>query len=344
MLLRRCNSARLLLAMALLVLGGAAYAQDNFPSKPLTMVVTFAPGGNADIISRAAAKRLGDELGVPVNVVNMPGDRHIRGVMNVLKKPADGYTLLRWSAAPMVIVPLVCTVPYNPLENVLPLTVEVTASTALYVSGDSPIKSFEEFVEAAKKRKLKIGVNNVGAPPHLAAVQLSEQFDLEFSMVSLKTVPASMNALVSGNVDVAVGQLISGKSFGDKVRPLVILDSKRETYFERDLPGVRTVSEAFPGKNVGTWINGGIAVKKGTPDHIVKRLTEATDKALNNQEYADIVNKTITFRWIGGAEQAIAKVKEGIDLYTPFLDKLGLLNKLDNFPNVRRKNFCRKLN
>ncbi|NKC11661.1 MAG: hypothetical protein GKR94_05485 [Gammaproteobacteria bacterium] len=172
-----------------------------------------------------------------------------------------------------------------------------------------------------------MGVNNLGASPNLSAVQLAQQFGLEFKTLTLKTVPKTMAGLLGGQVDVAVGQVASYKKYGDKVRPLIILDNAREPYFELDLPGVRTVGEAFAGKAVGTWVNGGFAVKAGTPEHIVKRLVEASEAALDNDAHKAKIPPLITYRWIGGVDAVRAMIQEGIDLYSPILDSLGLLQK-----------------
>ena len=112
-------------------------------------------------------------------------------------------------------------------------------------------------------------MNNLGAPPNLSAVQLASEFGLEFKTLALKTVPATMAGLLGGQVDVAVGQVASIHAYGDEVRPLIILDNDRQAYFEKDLPGVRTVGEAFPGKNANVWVHGGLAVRADTPQDIV---------------------------------------------------------------------------
>ena len=318
---------RLLPVVTALAVGGMAQAQDGYPSQPITLVVSFAAGGNADIVARLNARGLSDQLGVPVKVVNVPGGAHIPAAMKVLESPADGYTLFQWSPPSMVVVPLTRKVPYDPVKDFTPLFADQTASNALYVRADSKIETFEQFIEVARAERLTIGVNNLGAPPNLSAVQLAQEFGLEFTTLTLKTVPATMTGLIGGHVDVAVGQVASGRQYGDQVRPLIILDNQREAYFEKDLPGVRTVGEAFPGKNAATWVNGGLAVKAGTPDHIVQRLVEASDAAINNEEYVKAVPPTITYRWIGGVDAVSAKIQEGIDLYSPLLDSLGLLAK-----------------
>lgn len=309
---------------AVALTAGAALAA--YPDKPITIVVSFAAGGNADIMARLNAKALSKELGVPVNVVNKPGGAHIPATMSVLEKPADGYTLFNWSPPSFMIVPLTRKVPYKPLEDFIPLMAGISASNALYVRADSPYKTFEEFIEGAKAKKLTIGVNNLGAPPNLSAVQLASEFGLEFKTLALKTVPATMAGLLGGQVDVAVGQVASIHKYGDKVRPLIILDNNRKAFFEKDLPGVRTVGEAFPGKEAAVWVHGGMAVKAGTPQEIVDKLLAAM-KVLNTDEFRAQIPRSVSYHWIHGTEAVRKNIQFGIDLYSPILDSLGLLKK-----------------
>ena len=186
---------------------GVALAE--WPEKPITYVVSFGAGGNADIVARMNAEVLSKELGVPVNVVNKPGGAHIPATMSVAEAPADGYTLFNWSPPSFMIVPLTRETPYAPLEDFIPIFAGISASNALYIRGDSPYNTFEEFLDGARENKLTIGVNNLGAPPNLSAVQLANEFGLEFKTLALKTVPATMAGLIGGQVDVAVGQVAS---------------------------------------------------------------------------------------------------------------------------------------
>ena len=304
---------------------GAAMAE--WPDKPITYVVSFGAGGNADIVARMNADVLSRELGVPVNVVNKPGGAHIPATMSVVEAPADGYTLFNWSPPSFMIVPLTRETPYAPLEDFIPLFAGISASNALYVRGDSPYTTFEEFLEGARENKLTIGVNNLGAPPNLSAVQLANEFGLEFKTLALKTVPATMAGLIGGQVDVAVGQVASIHAYQDgEVRPLIILDNARQPYMEKDLPGVRTVGEAFPGKEAGVWVHGGLAVKAGTPQEIVDKLLEAS-KPMGEEEFISQVPKSVGYNWVHGVDETTALIQAGIDLYSPILDGLGLLQK-----------------
>lgn len=299
----------------------------EWPEKPITYVVSFKAGGNADIVARMNADILSEQLGVPVNVVNKPGGAHIPATMSVKEAPADGYTVFNWSPPSFMIVPLTRKTPYEPLKDFVPLYAGISASNALYVRGDSPYKTFEEFLEGAKAKKLTIGVNNLGAPPNLSAVQLASEFGLEFKTLALKTVPATMAGLIGGQVDVAVGQVASIHAYKDgEVRPLIILDNKRQGYMEKDLPGVRTVGEAAPGKQAGVWVHGGLAVKAGTPQEVIDRLLEAS-KPMGEEAFISRIPKSVGYNWVHGVDETTALIQSGIDLYSPILDGLGLLKK-----------------
>lgn len=303
---------------------GAAYAE--YPDKPITVVVSFAAGGNADIVQRLQAEAISAELGVPVNVINKPGGAHIPATMSVLEAPSDGYTIFNWSPPSFMVVPLTREVPYSPLDDFTPLFASISASNALYVRADSPYETFEDFLDGAKAKKLTMGVNNLGAPPNLSAVQLANEFGLEFKTIALKTVPATMAGLIGGQVDVAVGQVASIYAYKDEVRPLIILDNNRRAFFEKDLPGVRTVGEAFEGKEAGVWVHGGLAVKKDTPREVVDKLLAAS-KVLGTAEFQAKLPKSVGYHWVHGPEGVTALIQEGIDLYSPILDGLGLLHK-----------------
>ena len=316
-----------LIAVAVAILSASInLAVADWPEKPITYVVSFGAGGNADIVARLNAEVLSEALGVPVNVVNKPGGAHIPATMSVLEAPADGYTVFNWSPPSFMVVPLTRATPYKPLEDFIPLYAGISASNALYVAADSPYQTFEEFLAGARANKLSMGVNNLGAPPNLSAVQLASEFDLEFKTIALKTVPATLAGLIGGQVDVAVGQVASIHAYGDQIRPLIILDNARKDYYAKDLPGVRTVGEAFPGKEAGTWVHGGLAVKAGTPPEIVEKLLEAS-KAMGSAEFIARVPKAVSYDWTHGVEETTALIQSGIDLYSPLLDGLGLLHK-----------------
>ena len=305
---------------------GAAPVLAEFPEEPITLVVSFAAGGNADIVARLSAEAVGQELGVPITVVNRPGGAHIPAAMSVVEADADGYTIFNWSPPSFMLVPLTRGTPYDPLEDFVPLFAGISASNALYVRADSPYETFEQFIEAARTENFTMGVNNLGAPPNLSAVQLASEFDLEFRTIVLDTVPATMTGLIGGQVDAAVGQVQSISQFGDEVRALAILDNARTPSMEDFLPGVPTVGEAFPGMEAGVWVHGGWAVPAGTPQEVVDTLLEATE-VLGSPEFIESLPPGVGYTWVHGTEEVQGLIQSGRDLYTPILESLGLLSQ-----------------
>ena len=157
-------------------------------------------------------------------------------------------------------------------------------------------------------------------------MQLASEFGLEFKTIALKTVPATLAGLIGGQVDVAVGQVASIHAYDGEIRPLIILDNDRKFYFEKDLPGVRTVGEAFPGKQANVWVHGGLAVKAGTPQEVIDRLLEASEY-LGTEEFIARIPKSVSYHWVHGPDQVRELIQFGKDLYSPILDGLGLLHK-----------------
>ena len=157
-------------------------------------------------------------------------------------------------------------------------------------------------------------------------MQLAGEFGLEFKTIALKTVPATMAGLIGGQVDVAVGQVASIYAYEGEVRPLIILDNNRRAFFEKDLPGVRTVGEAVPGKEAGVWVHGGLAVKAGTPPEVIDKLLAAAE-VLGTDEFQAKLPKSVGYHWVHGPEGVKSLIQEGVDLYSPILDGLGLLHK-----------------
>ena len=226
--LNQCKWSWIIILMMVFVFASSTTAADKYPSKPLTIYVTFGPGGLSDITARLEAERLEKELGQPINVICKPGGGTIPGVMTFLKAPADGHTLLRMAAPSAVTNPLIRNTPFKPLEDFTPLFLYVTNSNVLYVKADSPYKDVKDFVEAAKKKTMLIGINQIGAPPHLSAAQFAGEMELEFKMITYKQIPASIVGMLGGHVDAAIGQLLQNRQYEGKIKPLVIMDKRLE--------------------------------------------------------------------------------------------------------------------
>ena len=311
------------LAAALIVALGLAQpagAQTGFPNRPITVVVPFPAGGNLDVFTRIQAERLKKELGVPVNVIDIPGGGTIPAVMKVLGDKANGYTLLRWAAPTFVTNPLLRHVPYDPIKDFIPLCQDSTNSNVIYVGKDSRYKSLKDLVAAAKQKQLIVAVNTIGAPTHLSVMQFASLFDIKLKVLTVGTNPKAVAAAIGGQADFGIGQLGEMSQFADRARALAILD-KRQDYFDKFLPGVPTVAEVFPGKEAGSWINAGYAVKAGTPKEVVDRLEAALEAALHNEAAEKAIAKFTVPQWVGGVEATRAVIKGGLNLYGPVVDR-----------------------
>lgn len=310
-------------AVALTLVTGATFAvAEDFPSGPINVIVPFPAGSNLDVLTRIANEHMSRELGVPLVTINVPGGGNVPGVMRFLGEEADGHTLLRWVAPTLVTNPLLREVPYDAQEDIIPIFHDATNSNVLYVAGDSDIESFDDFLEAARSEDLLIGVNAIGAPPHMSAAQLNMLFDINLQALANGSIPNSMAALIGDQVPVAVGQLKQQAAFGDEIRAIAILD-RRLPHFEQFLPGVPTVEEVT-GEPSDSWINGGYGIEAGTPQEIIDVITAAAEVALNSEAYRTEVAPYTIPTWVCCVEETTALVQEGIDLYGPIIEELGL--------------------
>ena len=298
---------------------------DDYPSKPINVIIPFPAGSNLDIITRIPNEALSKELGVPVNSINVPGGGTVPAVMKFLDEDADGYTLLRWVAPTLVTNPIMRDIPYDPRESIVPIFHDATNSNVLYVKGDSEYESFEQFMEAAQSEDLLVGINAIGAPPHMSVAQLNMLFDVNLQVLAQKSIPNSMAGLIGGQTAAAIGQLKQQAAYGDEIRALAILD-RRLPHFEQYLPGIKTAEE-ITGKPSDSWINGGYAVKVGTPPEVVEKLIAAAEKIMNNDAYRASVEKYTIPTWVGGVDETSALVAEGWALYEPIITELGLAKK-----------------
>jgi tripartite-type tricarboxylate transporter receptor subunit TctC len=301
-----------------------AAGADDWPKRPLTVITAFDAGGNDDLLTRLDAKYLEPILGVPIKVVNTPGGGGIPAVMSFLKAPADGYTFLRFSAQISVIGPLVRKAPYDTLRDLMPLWLNSSNKTTLYVSPDSPYKTFDDFIAAAKKKEMIVGINTIGSPQHLAAANLELQFGVKFKILAQKTMPASITGLMGGQSDAVVAQTTHYRLFHDDLRPLAVL-SPRLPFFETDLPGVPTLPELHPDKPADDWIRAGWALKAGTDPAIATKVIEAARKAMANPDYQKEVSNFVTFYPTFGVAETRADLKRAIDYHRSLLKSLGML-------------------
>jgi tripartite-type tricarboxylate transporter receptor subunit TctC len=259
-------------ALAQVPSAGSAHA---YPSRPVRVVVPFAPGGPNDIIVRLVAQRLAESLGQPFLVENRAGAGGNIGTDYVAKSAPDGYTLLSVGPGSLIINPLMGKVPYDTQRDFAPVTLMARAPNALVAHPSLPASSVRELIALARARpgEINYGSGGNGSTPHLSAALFAAMAGVALTHVPYKgTAPATAD-LIGGQVQIAflgipavLPHLKSGK-----LRVLAVTGLSRSP----ELPDVPTVDESgVPGYEVSPWY--GLLAPSGTPRGIVARLATET--------------------------------------------------------------------
>jgi tripartite-type tricarboxylate transporter receptor subunit TctC len=261
-------------------LGAPAWAQ-GFPSKPVTIVVPFAPGGNTDIVARTVAVALGKVLGQSVIVDNRAGAGGSIGAMQVARAAPDGYTLLLCGAGVIVTVPEMVKTSYG-RSNFAPLGLVNKSSMVLLTRKNDPrFKSFKDLAAYARSGdgKLVAAHSGPGTPNHLALLQLETLLNAKFTAVSYKGSGPALIDLIGGQVDVHFDQVTSSLQHikAGTLVPQAILGPSQDP----SLPGVQTVAELGFGQIDGTTYVG-ILAPAGTPKEVQEKLSAALAQAVKD--------------------------------------------------------------
>lgn len=273
------NRRRLLQAAALLSGLPALARAADFPSRPVTLVVPFGAGGVADITARTVGQAMAPLLGQPVVVDNRPGAGGIVATQAVLGAPADGHTLLLMSNATAVSVHLVKKLPFDVRTQLLPVTTLGYFELGIAVAANSPHRSLKDLVAFARAHpgKLTIGTIAVGSTQHLSAELFKSRAGIDAVVVPYKGSPAVINALRSGEIDVAFEILspLLPQLQAQVIRALAVTGPQRFA----GLPEVPTALEqGIANYTVDSW--NALAAPVGTPAAAIERLRAAAAQAL----------------------------------------------------------------
>lgn len=248
---------------------GVATAQTtDWPTRAVTVIVPFAPGGNTDIMARLASQKLAEELKQPFVVENRVGAGGAIAASYVAQAAPDGYTLFFAASPQIAIVPYLQKVNYDPVKDFTPVSVFGTSPFILAISTGIPAKTIPEFVAYAKGRKLNYGSGGVGTVGHLSGALFVARAGLDAVHVPFRGGAPAMTALLGGQVDMYFGNaadIIPHVESG-KARIIGVATDRRMS----QLPDVPTVSETYPNFSLSAW-NGFLAPSK-TPRPIVDKL------------------------------------------------------------------------
>src|SRR6185295_7896271 len=271
-----------LLALVFLI-AGSAQAQ-NYPSRPVRLVVPLSPGGFADVPTRMLLPRLSQALGRQVFVENKPGAGGTIGADSVAKSVPDGHTLLVAATPHVISAHLYRTLPYDSLKDFAPVALFGSGPYALVVNPQRlPVASVRELIAAAKASpgKIDYASSGNGSAQHLVSALFNTMAGIQLNHVPYKGSGPAMQDLLGGQVPVSfagIPNVISSVKAG-KLRALAVTTANRWS----ELPDVPTVAEAgVPGYEATLWL--GLAAPAGTPADIVNRLYTETAKVLQDSE------------------------------------------------------------
>ncbi|HXM83374.1 MAG TPA: tripartite tricarboxylate transporter substrate binding protein [Burkholderiales bacterium] len=274
-----------LLALLLGLLAVTAQAQD-FPSKPIKMIVPYAPGGLPDTMTRIIGPKLSESLGQQIIVENRPGAGGISGTEIVAKSSADGYTLLIADVGQLAINPhLFKQLPYDPLKDLAPVSLIGSTALFLVLHPSVPANSFQELVAYARSKPgtLNYGSSGLGSIHHLTTEALKAAFGLDIVHVPFKGMGQAVPALLGGQVSMLFSALpaIEAHVKAGKVKLLAISVPQRSP----QAPEVPTIAElGVPGFNFAPEI--GLLAPAGTPTAVVLRLSAEVAKAVKTPDVA----------------------------------------------------------
>ena len=270
---------RFLLALCAFALSVAASAQ-SFPSKPVTMIVPFPPGGSVDAVARQVAAGLGKYLGQSVVVENKVGAGGTIGSGIAAHAAPDGYTILLGTTSALAVSPaLYKTVPYDALKSFAPI-IEVTRGPfVLSVKNALPVNNVRELVDLAKKNpgKLNSGSAGQGSVHHLALEMFKQAAGIDIVHVPYKGGAPAWTAVIAGDIDMLFDSMPGPYMFRGQAKPLAVAGPQRLP----GLPNVPTFAEqGFPGvETVFFWA---LLAPAGTPPDVVAKLNAAAGQALRD--------------------------------------------------------------
>src|SRR6266446_4316501 len=314
------------LSLLILALAACASAQaQNYPSRPVRMVVGFPPGGGTDVVARIISPRLSENLGQPVVIENRPGATGTVAAAMVAKSPADGYTIMMGHVSVNAIAPsLFPNLQYDVAKDFAPITLAASVPHFVAVHPSVPVNSVSELIAYAKARPGKLSFPSAGngSTPHLAGEIFKSMAGVNLVHVPYKGTGQSMQDLLAGQHQVAFDTVPASAGYvrSGRMRVLGVSSAKRVPEY----PDVPTVAEAgVPGCEVTTWY--GVFAPGGTPAAIVNRLHADITNAMQAPDTrtrlaGDGADGTIT----RSPEEFAAMVRADVARYAKIIKDAGL--------------------
>jgi tripartite-type tricarboxylate transporter receptor subunit TctC len=304
---------------AWLLCSSCAWAQ--FPNRPVTIVVPFPGGTASDLVTRILATEMGASMGQPVVVQNRPGGNSAIGAASVATAAADGHTLLLATAGTVALPSLVKNLPYDTLQDLVPISMVSRFVLFAYVNAELPVNTLAELMDWARANPGKLNYatgNPVGIVASAQMIALAGK--PEMVHVPYKGEPSAVIDLASNRVQWMFSSPSSAENFvkSGKLRVLATNLPQRSVH----APNVASVNEYFPKFSVTAWA--GLMAPKGTPKEIVDRLSREVASALNKPQVKERLDRLQYVGVSSTPEELGAFFKDQVHLYSRLLRESGV--------------------
>jgi tripartite-type tricarboxylate transporter receptor subunit TctC len=319
---KRCMSFRWVLVLVAMLASSVAQAQE-FPTRPIRLIVPFPPGGGTDVVARVLAPRMSETLGQSVVVDNRAGAGGNIGADLVAKAPADGYTILLAASTVAVNVSLMPNLPFDPLKDFAPVVLLLMNQSVLVVNPNLPVNNVHEFIALAKSKPgaLTYGSSGNGSGAHLAGEMFKIMAGVNLTHVPYKGAAPAMNDLIAGRIDAMIIDLAIAMPYvkAGKIKALAIGSAQR---FDA-LPDLPTISESgVPGYEINGLM--GFVAPSGTPAGAIQRLNEAANRSLQDPEVRQRLRALATIPMGGTPEQLDKVLRADIEKYGRVVRAAGM--------------------
>jgi len=320
MSMRFCLSA----LISLLVLAAAPASAQQYPSRPVTIVVPFAAGGGSDLLARLVAQKLEEKLGKPFIIENRPGAGTTLAAMQAVRSTPDGYTLMQATSTTMAInVSMQKKMPYEPLKDLVPVALLSSSPFFLVVNANSPVKTVADLIAVAKSKPngLNYGSGGPGSMHHLSTELLQSLAGIEMTHVPYKATPPAMNDLLAGHIQVLFGDTTSVLPMIQQgtVRGIAVTTVKRSPA----APDIPAVAETVPGYESASWQM--LVAPGATPPEVIALLNREVHTIFSNPAViAELERRGVGPALTGTPDEVRDFVKKEIVRWSDVVRRAGL--------------------
>ena len=322
--MKRLGQFLVILLSTSFLYGAPAFAGDEFPSKPIRIIVPFPAGSSADLNAREIGPLVAERLKQQIIVDNRPGAGGSIGTEMAAFSPPDGYTVLFTLNTAVTVNPHIYkTSKFDPLKHLLPFIVTVKSGAILVVNSKSPIRSVIDLIATAKAKPggLTFAISGPGSPQHLMGERFKKLAGVDLLQVPYKGESPALTDLMGGQVDMAFGFAIGTLPHiqSGKLRPLAVTSAKRLT----SLPHIPTLAESgLTDYDESVWV--GWSVPAGTPEPIVEKLYQAFHAAAMSAEFRQKVEKRGSEPQASTRAEAVALMKSDYERYRKIVKELDI--------------------